>query len=235
MPSRRRPRPTCSAPGRGWATTAGRSTFGARHRSSATSTPSEVPSEIAALEKLPGIGPYTARAVAAIAFGAAVGAVDTNVRRVLGRALVDGRSGVGATWIQHAADAAVDPARPGDWTHALMDIGATVCRPRRPFCDVCPLQRWCATAGEEGRAREVAQRATRSDVRRAAFPTTRRWLRGRIVDRLRSAEGAAWTRIDGPIGTHDPAAVAETLLALAADGVVEQDPARSSYVRLATA
>jgi len=195
---------------------------------------SQVPADIAALEKLPGIGPYTARAVAAIAFGAAVGAVDTNVRRVLGRALPGAPSAAAGSWIQEAADASVDPARPGDWTHALMDIGATVCRPRRPACGACPLKRWCATAAEPDRGHEVRSRAAPSPVRREAFASTRRWLRGRIVDRLRDAEGDGWTRIAGPIGTHGRATVAEALVALAADGLVEVDEGRSSYARLAT-
>src|SRR4051812_42072151 len=86
-----------------------------------------IPSGLADLEALPGIGPYTARAVAAIAFGRPVGAVDTNVRRVLGRALrlPSGPATVGRVRrLQRIADASVDPGRPADWTHALMDLGA---------------------------------------------------------------------------------------------------------------
>ena len=105
----------------------------------------QVPRDLAALQRLPGIGPYTARAVAALAFGAAVGAVDTNVRRVLGRAL-GAEGGLAPAELQAAADASVDPARPGAWTHAVMDIGATVCRPARPDCEACPLRPWCRFA-----------------------------------------------------------------------------------------
>src|SRR4029079_1992228 len=90
--------------------------------------------DLDALQALPGVGPYTARAVASIAFGRPVGAVDTHVRRVLGRCL---REASHERDLQATADASVDPARPADWTPAVMDLGATVCRPstpRRPEC-----------------------------------------------------------------------------------------------------
>src|SRR6185369_8966364 len=80
----------------------------------------EVPREIVELDALPGVGPYTARAVAALAFGARVGAVDTNVRRVLGRTLF-GES-PSARALQEVADELVPADGPGEWTHALMDV-----------------------------------------------------------------------------------------------------------------
>jgi len=99
-----------------------------------------VPADIDALRRLPGVGPYTARAVAALAFGRPVGAVDTNVRRVLNR-VVRGRPGAFTeAELQAVADASVPADRPGHWTHALMDVGATFCRPRAPHCEVCPAR-----------------------------------------------------------------------------------------------
>ena len=196
-----------------------------------------VPSDLAALERLPGIGPYTARAVAAIAFGQPVGAVDTNVRRVLGRALGWPTAGApgdaapdAARRLQAAADASVDRRRPAEWTHALMDLGATVCRPRGPRCEVCPIVRWCRSAS-------AASPSERPPTRRPAgthppFTATTRWLRGRILDRLRAADGAAWTRIDAPIGSHEAGAVEMALCALARDGLVELDPAEAGRARL---
>ena len=187
-----------------------------------------VPDDILALQRLPGIGPYTARAIAAIAFARPVGAVDTNVRRVLGRTL--GLEGDAV--VQAAADASVDRARPGDWTHAVMDIGATVCRPRSPRCDACPLRPWCTFAtGAAGSAHAPAT------ARKAApaFTSTTRWLRGRIVDRLRAAPDGAWTEVDAPIGSHDAIAVGAALEALARDGLVELDGDERSRARLATA
>jgi len=92
------------------------------------------PRDVAGLERLPGIGPYTARAVASIAYRIPTGAVDTNVRRVLGRVLAGDPAALGPARLQAAADRIVDPQRPDDWTHALMDIGSTLCRPARPLC-----------------------------------------------------------------------------------------------------
>jgi A/G-specific DNA glycosylase len=89
-----------------------------------------VPADLRSLQALPGVGPYTARAVAAIAFGLPIGAVDTNVRRVLGRIVAGDAVALRPSELQVVADGAVPPDRPADWTHALMDFGATVCRPR---------------------------------------------------------------------------------------------------------
>jgi A/G-specific adenine glycosylase len=203
----------------------------------------QVPRDLAALQALPGIGPYTARAVASIAFGSPVGAVDTNVRRVLGRALAGGGE-LPPVVLQAAADASVDPVRSGDWTHAVMDIGATLCRPGRPLCDGCPLRPWCrfAANGSEAPAApaELKTRAALSSKPRARTPVrpfqeTTRWLRGRLVDRLRDADGSAWTVIDGPIGDHHAAAIQQALQALARDGIVEVDPLDGRRARLATA
>ena len=187
-----------------------------------------VPDDIGALQRLPGIGPYTARAIAAIAFGRPVGAVDTNVRRVLGRTL----DLEGGAVVQAAADASVDRARPGDWTHAVMDVGATVCRPRNPRCDACPLRAWCTFATKTASSAHAP--ATARNVA-PAFASTTRWLRGRIVDRLRAAPDGAWTEVDAPIGSHDAIAVGAALEALARDGLVELDGGERRRARLATA
>lgn len=197
-----------------------------------------VPSDVAALERLPGIGPYTARAVASIAFGARVGAVDTNVRRVLSRALAGATLEAGTptpAWLQAAADASVDDDRPADWTHAVMDIGATVCRPRVPLCGACPLWASCRFAGSPVAPAPVARGVPASRPGRARFPATTRWLRGRIVDRLRAADGSAWTTLEAPVGDHDAFAVAGALQALARDGVVELHATDPLTARLATA
>jgi len=191
-----------------------------------------VPSDLASLESLPGVGTYTARAVAALAFGMPVGAVDTNVRRVLGR-IVAGETGVlTPTELQRFADAAVPPDHPGDWTHAVMDVGATLCRPRRPDCEACPARPWCrhaaaAAAGTEGRRPAV----TAVRARAAPFRTTSRWLRGRILDRLREASDGAWVVLDESIGEHDPVAVERAARSLAKDGLLELDGLAPGMVR----
>jgi A/G-specific adenine glycosylase len=100
-----------------------------------------VPGGYEDLRALPGVGDYTAGAVASIAFGVAVPAVDGNVKRVLSR-LFDMARPRPARLRQHAAEL-VDPTRPGDWNQALMDLGATVCTPRAPRCAECPLGAAC--------------------------------------------------------------------------------------------
>ena len=202
-----------------------------------------VPSDVVDLERLPGIGPYTARAVASIAFGARVGAVDTNVRRVLGRAVAGRAAGaLRAGELQVIADASVDPDRPGDWTHAVMDVGATLCRPRAPRCDACPLSAWCRFAAESVAGDDTGAASTRAAIAPARpsrapaipFPATTRWLRGRIVDRLRTATGTSWSTVEAPIGDHGTVAIRAALAALARDGVVELDATDPDRARLAT-
>ena len=181
-----------------------------------------VPADLESLLALPGVGPYTARAVAAIAFGQPTGAVDTNVRRVLGRILASDAATMPAADLQRVADEAVPIGQAADWTHALMDVGAMFCRPRRPLCEACPARAWCrfAKGARPGPADPPTTEARRPSV---AFASTSRWLRGRIVDRLRSAPDGAWIRIRGPIGKHDEAAVSTALAALAVEGFIELD------------
>ncbi len=176
-----------------------------------------VPSTVDGLEALPGVGPYTARAVAAIAFRVPVGAVDTNVRRVLGRIAAGGAEAITAPAMQGLADAAVPHDRPDAWTHALMDLGATVCRPSRPRCTGCPAVAWCRYAAGERAVVPVAGRR-RPDP---AFPSTRRWLRGRVLERARAAEDGAWVAYPEAMGSHPAAAVREAVLALAGEGLLE--------------
>jgi A/G-specific adenine glycosylase len=98
---------------------------------------------------LPGVGRYTAAAIASIAFGEAVAVVDGNVERVLQR--FSGRSLKGEEfWL--AAERLLDRGRPGDFNQAMMELGATVCTPRAPACLTCPVVDLCATRGETARA-----------------------------------------------------------------------------------
>ena len=199
-----------------------------------------LPRDIGELERLPGIGPYTARAVAAIAFGAPVGAVDTNVRRVLGRVVAGDADALSARELQVLADELVPADRAADWTHAVMDVGATFCRSRRPLCDGCPARPFCrfaAAAGETPTAPPAKRRArSGSDVNAVSnsisFEQTNRWLRGRILDRLRSAEGDAWIAFNDPIGPHQQAAVTAAMAALAREGLVERAPGDPSLARI---
>jgi A/G-specific adenine glycosylase len=103
------------------------------------------PAEEAVLRQLPGIGAYTAAAIAAIAFGKPAAAVDGNVERVLAR-LFALTTPLPAAKPQVCALARqlVSQKRPGDYTQALMDLGATICTPRSPSCPICPVSAFCA-------------------------------------------------------------------------------------------
>jgi A/G-specific adenine glycosylase len=110
------------------------------------------------LRLLPGIGAYTAAAVASIAYGEPVAVVDGNVERVLCRMegwKAGSRVGGGSALrrkIEELAARLVDPLRPGDFNQALMELGATLCVPRNPQCLVCPLAADCKTQGEHDTA-----------------------------------------------------------------------------------
>jgi A/G-specific adenine glycosylase len=194
-----------------------------------------VPSDVESLQRLPGVGPYTARAVAAVSFGVPTAAIDTNVRRFLGRVIAghgaeaDPGRAMPAGELQRAGDALVDRARPAEWTHAAMDLGAKLCRPRGPRCGACPLARWCAyaTVRAHGAPGDLASRSSPSGrglgAMRSPFESSSRWLRGRLIERLRATPNGAWHRFDGPIGSHDAAAVANALAALQRDGLLELD------------
>lgn len=93
------------------------------------------------LREIPGIGPYTGGAIASIAFGRAVPAVDGNVRRVFARLFDD--PAPGPARLESWGAALVDPQRPGDFNQALMELGATVCTPTSPSCERCPIASHC--------------------------------------------------------------------------------------------
>lgn len=125
------------------------------HRAAAlVATAGGVPRRAAELERLPGVGPYTAAAIASIAFDEPVAVLDGNVARVVARLLAEpGESGRAAVRrrLLAAAAARLDARRPGDSNQALMELGATLCAPRAPDCDRCPLRPECRAAAA-GRA-----------------------------------------------------------------------------------
>ena len=104
-----------------------------------------VPSDPATLQKLPGVGPYTAAAIACFAFQRPVAVMDTNIRRVLGRVIL-GRKDIDAATGWRLAESIVPEsgAEASSWHQALMDLGATVCFARRPTCGACPVNNLCA-------------------------------------------------------------------------------------------
>jgi A/G-specific adenine glycosylase len=179
----------------------------------------EVPADVELLLGLPGIGAYTARAVACFAYGQRVPVVDTNVRRVVARA-VHGRAGAGNPSSRDLPETeALLPEqidRAATFSAALMELGATVCTARTPDCARCPLPQ-CAwvTAGRP--VSEVVRRTQK-------YEGTDRQARGRLLDVLRDATGPverirldlAWTR--------DPGQRDRALDSLLVDGLIEQTP-----------
>jgi len=105
---------------------------------------------------LPGVGRYTAAAIASIAFGEAVAVVDGNVERVLQRVAGKALSG---KQVWELADTLLDRERPGDFNQAMMELGATVCTPRGPACLTCPVMQMCVSRGElSGAEKSVRQK-----------------------------------------------------------------------------
>jgi len=181
----------------------------------------QVPASYDALVRLPGIGPYTARAVLAIAFDRPVAALDTNIRRVVGRAFL-GEEAPPPAELQALADDFVPRERAAAWTHALMDVGAAFCRKRDPRCDACPLAARCRYLAA-GRPTSAVTRRPEPTRPIQPFRSTTRWLRGRILDRLRDAPDGAWIDFDERMGAHDAERVADEVLRLAREGMLERD------------
>ena len=124
---------------------------------------------MADLEALPGIGAYSARAIASIAYGQPVGAVDTNVRRWLVRRFgtdPDDRRALQVLADRLAAPAA-DPLEAGAWTHATMEFGARICLARTPRCAICPVRRGCPSRSDPRRVPVPRQSAATAGTRAA--------------------------------------------------------------------
>jgi A/G-specific adenine glycosylase len=170
-----------------------------------------VPGTVAALEALPGIGPYTARAVAAAGFGVPVAPLDVNVRRVVSRVLGVPASSPG---LQAAADDLVSRQDPGRWFDAVMDLASGTCLPRAPLCDPCPLAPVCASRGAVPLAIERKGNGV-------PFPTTTRWLRGRLVAVATAVPDGAWVSLPEHLGVHDREAIRAAAIGLEREGFLE--------------
>lgn len=193
----------------------------------------ELPRDVAALRALPGVGPYTARAIAAFAFGANVAAVDTNVRRIVHR------TQFGVEWPPLATASQLDaialelvPAGAAwAFNSAMMDLGATVCTARAPKCLLCPLQIACAAAplAPAELSRLAALHApVRGGQARIPFEETDRFVRGRVVDRLRELPPdrrisllALHAELAPVLARHDARAFEAVVASLARDRIVD--------------
>ena len=190
-----------------------------------------VPAALEHLLALPGVGPYTARAVQAFAFGIDTGVVDTNVGRILAR--WTGRR-LAPAEAQRIADELVPAGESWAWNQALMDLGAQVCTKRDPNCIRCPAQPWCAWAGEvlgsEPSDRpDPADRSAGVSARQAPFEGSDRQARGRLLAAL--SDGPLPTeRAAAAMGLEGDAARVQRLVdELIAEGLVS---ATSSQLRL---
>ena len=106
---------------------------------------SGMPRTAAEWQAMPGVGRYTANAIASIAAGERCAVVDGNVERVVRRMTAQGNASIRYIW--DTVEDWLSPRRPGDFNQAMMELGATVCLPGRPKCAECPLRKWCSTRG----------------------------------------------------------------------------------------
>ena len=210
-----------------------------------------LPDDLTALLALPGVGPYTARAVLAFAFERPVGVVDTNVGRVLARwehrslrpvdaqALADalvrtarrvgtepaievGDAGRGASAVRSAAADDGD-SRAWVWNQAVMELGGTVCRRRRPDCAACPVRSWCGWAAAPLTPPDPADGSAGVSTGQPRFEGSDRQGRGRLVEALcrgpvtvdQAAAAMGWP--------DDPARADRVVVGMLAEGLVAAD------------
>lgn len=169
-----------------------------------------VPATVVELESMPGIGPYTARAVAASAFGIPVAPLDVNVRRVIGRVMGVSAASPG---LRPAADDLVSRGQPRRWLDAVMDLASGTCTARDPLCEACPLAPLCASRGM------VVVGAPKAAA--VSFATTKRWLRGRIVAAVIAAPPGTWVPLPACLGRHDADAIGLAAKGLEREGFLD--------------
>jgi A/G-specific adenine glycosylase len=187
-----------------------------------------VPRDAGVLQTLPGVGPYTAAAVAALAYGEPVAAVDTNVRRIVARVRFGcDADDVAPGDIEAAASAWLDRRDPAAWNQALMDLGRDICKPA-PRCAECPIARDCAFRVSGGRSPRQ-DGPDRKKAKQPAFEGSFRQVRGLVVRELTQGPESGVTvarlarRCNEPIDR-----VAKAVRALAGDGLVSAGPAALS-------
>lgn len=179
-----------------------------------------VPADLPALLALPGVGPYTARAVLAFAHGQDHGVVDTNAARFLARA-VSGRR-LAPREAQTLADALVPTGQGWAWNQAVLDLGATVCVKRRPRCAGCPVRTWCAWQRAGGREPDPAEGSAGTSGTQSRFVGSDRQGRGRLVTALRAGP-VPRSRLAMVTGWPDePERADRVAAALVADGLAEE-------------
>ncbi len=198
-----------------------------------------IPHEPNLLLQLPGVGKYTANAIASFAFHLDVPVVDTNIRRVLARLFskmrsTDERISEASAW--KIAAALLPRRRSRTWTLALMDLGATVCTARRPLCPQCPVSKVCRSAfllNEE----KATKRSAKREPSHEGIPN--RVYRGRIVEVLRNVNREGSLRLRGlgeriktPFRRREEVWLRTLLAGLQRDGLVKMTSRASADVRV---
>ncbi len=191
-----------------------------------------IPDDEAALRALPGIGPYTAAAILAFAYDRPVAAVDVNLRRVIHRLIFGAEypPAVSAARLDAIAGELVSRRRAHDWNSAMMDLGATICTARAPRCMICPLRRLCAAVPLDATRLDALRARYGRRAARERFEHSARYLRGRIVDRLRALpDGATVSLLDlhrelcDLVPRRTPEEFGEMVEALERDGLVARN------------
>jgi A/G-specific adenine glycosylase len=188
-----------------------------------------LPQDIAELQRLPGIGAYTAAALAAIAFGARTPVIDVNVRRVLTRTLL-GHDRANAPQVSLLALQALPASSSAQWAQALMDVGAMHCK-ARPRCASCPARSACAYVVRAGRA-PAEDRSARAFIPqpKAPFVGSTRFYRGRAMRALSAQRGmsvgALAKQVKEGFGVSDARWFDDLLASLVRDGLIRVDRLR---------
>ena len=193
------------------------------HRMAVTvceSSGARIPDDVTLLKALPGVGPYTAAAVASFAFGNTVAVADTNISRLVARLRlgVPGQKQAAPRELAASIAALLPASGARDHNLALMDLGAMVCTARRPQCDACPLARACAwrMAGFPPGATAAAPPP------RERFEQTARFARGRIVDALRVRPQLEDAQLRNLLPGRHAERLDEYLAGLEHDGLIER-------------
>jgi A/G-specific adenine glycosylase len=175
------------------------------------------PRDLAGLLELPGVGPYTARAVMAFAFEADAAVVDTNIARVYARVAGERLT---PKRVQRLADDACPSGDAWVWNQCLMDLGAVLCRPRRPACDECPVRERCAWRGS-ATTPDPAIGSSGVSTTQARFEGSDRQARGRLIKAL--SAGVVDQRDVPAVMQRDDEVAARLVDDLVTDGLCRRD------------
>ncbi len=189
-----------------------------------------LPDDFESLLALPGIGPYTARAVLVFAYERDVGLVDTNAGRFVARALAG--APVQAKEAQALADRAVPAGHGWEWGQAVFDLGALVCTKRDPSCERCPISRRCAWQRAGRPTPDPIEGSAGISRPQSTFDGSFRQGRGRLLARLTAGRVAMDEVADATGWPSDPGRAARAAASLVADGLAVRDDDGS--LRLAT-